>query len=79
MTQTQSVTVIVTRSAGRDGAVLVMIDTDFDGGDLRILLNDEPIHATVSFESRADGFMHQYTDRTLTVDLAEITDTGLVQ
>lgn len=41
-----SVTITVTRSGGKDGAVLIFVDTDFepDGSDgspgLRILLND---------------------------------------
>lgn len=47
--------IIVTYSAGVDGAVLVFIDTKFepDGSDggpgLRVLLNDEPVFQGVGY------------------------------
>lgn len=80
-----TVQVIVTRSAGKDGAVLVFIDTynfEPDGSDggpgLRVLLNDGDLYTEVPFEERDDGLMHQFTDQTLTVEVESLIDTGLV-
>lgn len=49
------VRVHVTTSAGSDGAVLVLIDTDFepdgsDGSGLRVRVNDEVVYAGVDYE-----------------------------
>lgn len=50
------VKVTVTRSAGTDGAVLVMLDTEFepdasDGGPgLRVLVNDADVYAGVQYQ-----------------------------
>ena len=49
-----------------------------DGPAVRVLLNDHPIYEPVQFAGREDGRMHQYTDQTMHVDMATITDTGLV-
>lgn len=56
----EGIDIVVTRSAGADGAVLVMISTAFepdasDGGPgLRVLLNDEPIFAGKDYEPSDD-------------------------
>lgn len=54
------VNVTITRSAGRDRAALVMIDTNFepdgsDGGSgLRVLVNDEPAYVGKQYEPSPD-------------------------
>lgn len=44
-------TISVSRSSGKDGAIVVFIDTADDAGPIRIRLNDEVIHADVDHES----------------------------
>jgi hypothetical protein len=78
--QDPEVVVTVTRSAGLDGAVLVMIDTTFDpagadrGPGLRVLVNDHPAWAGVAYQpvggdtDPVDAPTHK-----LTVALAELT------
>lgn len=44
------IAVTVTRSAGSDGAVVILIDTTSDDQDLRVLLNDEPVYFTREYE-----------------------------
>lgn len=57
----QEITVIVTRSSGTDGAVLVMIDTNFepnasDGGPgLRVLVNDCTVLNASGVDKLANG------------------------
>lgn len=54
------VEVTIQESAGSDGAVVVIIDTDFepdasDGGPgLRVLINDDPTYAGVDYAHRKD-------------------------
>jgi hypothetical protein len=77
-TDDPDVVVTVTRSAGRDGAVLVMIDTSFepdgrDGGPrLRVRINDDPVWVGVASQPVGDAKQVQADSRTLTVRLAEL-------
>lgn len=55
------VTVIVTRSAGHDDAVVVFVDTDPEtiaegdaGPRIRILLNDEPVYLGVFYDAASE-------------------------
>jgi hypothetical protein len=70
------VKVTVTRSAGTDGAVLVLVDTGFepDGSDgspgLRVLVNDQPVFA--GRESLDAKEPRQADSWTLEVDVAEV-------
>jgi hypothetical protein len=78
--QDPDVVVTVTRSAGLDGAVLVMIDTTFDpagadhGPGLRVLVNDHPAWAGVAYQPVAEDTDPVDTPTPkLTVALAELT------
>jgi hypothetical protein len=70
------VKVTVTRSAGTDGAVLVMVDTGFepDGSDdspgLRVLVNDQPVFAGREYLTAEEP--READRRTLEVDVAEV-------
>lgn len=70
------VKVTVTRSAGTDGAVLVMVDTGFqpDGSDgspgLRVLVNDQPVFAGREYLEAEEP--READRRTLEVDVAEV-------
>jgi hypothetical protein len=54
------VTVTIQESAGTDGAVVLIIDTEFepdasDGGPgLRILVNEDPTYVGVDYEHKED-------------------------
>lgn len=73
------VEVTVTRSAGDDRAVLVIIDTAFepdgsdDGPGLRILLNDDEVYVGKAYDFGKD---HQANALGLKVDLSNIEYTG---
>jgi hypothetical protein len=77
----ETITLTITRSAGRDGVVLVLIDTTFepdaaDGGPgLRVLVNDDSPWAGHDCEPAADG-EPRAPDRMLTVALAELGGEG---
>jgi hypothetical protein len=43
-------TITVTRSAGKDGAVLVLIDTTEETGPIRVLVNDDPAFVQAEYE-----------------------------
>ena len=55
-----NLTITVTRSAGKDGAVIVFIDTNGepdgsdDGPALRVLLNDHDVFSGVEYDDDAD-------------------------
>lgn len=71
----QSVMITVTRSAGDDRAVLVLIDTTFEpnGSDdspgLRVLLNDNEVYAGVAYDF---GSHHTAASKQLRVELSEV-------
>lgn len=65
------VTVTVTRSAGSDGALLILVDTYEHLGEasrpLRILVNDDPVFADVPYEHGSDESLPEATDVTFNV------------
>jgi hypothetical protein len=66
------ITVTVTRSAGDDRAVLVLIDTEFDVRDdpgLRVLLNDDEIFVGKAYDL---GASHNAEAKSLSLRLDEI-------
>ena len=71
----KGLTIIVTRSAGDDRAVTILIDTDFepDGSDggpgLRILLNDDEAYAGKAYDL---GAHHEAKSVSFEVSLDEI-------
>lgn len=72
------VSVTVTRSAGDDRAVVVIIDTDFEpdgsnGPGLRILVNNDEGFVGVPYQFGAD---HEARSVTFDVELDEIDYTG---
>jgi hypothetical protein len=77
--------VTITRSDGRDGAVVIFIDGPFGIGEnapLRIIVNDEqhPVHAQVDHEpwEATDGqsWIREAEEITVTVCPPDITYTG---
>jgi hypothetical protein len=75
MATTPDITVTVTRSAGDDRAVLVLIDTAFeptgsDGGPgLRVLINDDEAYVGTAYDLGAN---HEAGATTLVVSLDDI-------
>jgi hypothetical protein len=69
------VTIIVTRSAGDDRAVVVFIDTTFEpdasdaGPGLRVRINDDPVYEGKEYEFGGD---RRVTSRVFTVGLDDI-------
>lgn len=74
-TDEDGVEITVTRSAGNDRAVLVLIDTTFepdasDGGPgLRVLINDDEAYVGKAYEF---GGRHRAGERTVVVALSEV-------
>lgn len=72
----EEITVIVTRSAGTDGVVLVMIDTTFEPSaptpGLRVLVNDEPVFVGLPHEVIVDEEPLDAPDKKITVKLSEL-------
>jgi hypothetical protein len=74
----QTITVTVSRSAGADGAFIVLVDTDFepDGSDgspaLRIGLNDHEVFVGKAYEPSDYERTVGGKERTLTVAVADI-------
>lgn len=75
MSDQQQVHVTVTRSAGDDRAVLILIDTDFepdasDGGPgLRVLINDGEAFVGPRYDFVGD---HEAKSKSMMVTMAEI-------
>lgn len=80
MNQTQAsimyegVEVIITRSAGIDGAIVIFIDTDetvpegLRGPEIRVMVNDSDVFMGKEYESADDGSAYNITPNELAAD-----------
>lgn len=51
---TETYTITVTRSVGRDGAVVIFVDGDFTSTGLRVIVNDNDVYADPDYDGDGD-------------------------